>query len=300
MGRLAAEKIPYLMVAAAIGAITVTGMHARIETGVVDNPPFGQTRSLWANASYGIASPIINTFAPRNLSPCNVTPESFDLFNVGFTAAFVVCLALCAASMALARKLPAFGAAVTGYFLLAAPFLGAGAESTADRYTILSAMPFALLLGGVLLMLHRRGRGPRGIASTLIVLWICVLGFLSWNQTAIWKDSIVFCGQMLKTDPDSPLLHNSMGQLLCAEGKWEEAASHFRHALRQEQSAETHNNLGMALAPTGDRQGAIAHFQSALEISPDNQPARANLLKMGAPIPPGLSATSNEVNSNGD
>jgi Tfp pilus assembly protein PilF len=82
-----------------------------------------------------------------------------------------------------------------------------------------------------------------------------------------------------------------MGQLLCAEGEWNEAARHFRLALQQADTAETRNNLGMALVSAGDRQGAIAQFQNALKISPDNQAARANLLKMGA---------ADGANSNGD
>jgi hypothetical protein len=289
--RLLAEKVPFLIVSIAIGAVTVIGARERMNSGVIDNPPFGQARSAWANASYGIASPVIVAFAPGNLSPCNVTPESFDPFNAGFTATLIASVALGAASIVLIRGLPALGAAVAGYFLLAAPFLGAGSEPAADRYTILSSMPLALLLGGIVLAIQKRRPRLGGIAMALAALWIGALGFLSWKQTAIWKDSIVFCRQMLKTDPDSPLLNNSMGQLLCAEGEWNEAARHFRLALQQADTAETRNNLGMALVSAGDRQGAIAQFQNALKISPDNQAARANLLKMGA---------ADGANSNGD
>jgi len=67
-----------------------------------------------------------------------------------------------------------------------------------------------------------------------------------------------------------PALYNIMGAALTGQGKFGEAVSNYRQALKFDPNlAGVHNNLGNVLGALGKHEEAIASYQQALKIQPD-------------------------------
>ena len=75
---------------------------------------------------------------------------------------------------------------------------------------------------------------------------------ITWIQVSHWKSSItVFEHAIRVTDKKYPgfsVVHNNLAVALSADGKTEEAISHFKMAIELKPDfAGAHNNLGIAL-----------------------------------------------------
>ena len=81
----------------------------------------------------------------------------------------------------------------------------------------------------------------------------------------------------LALDPDCPSAHFNMAVTFVQAGKFGDAESHYRQALRVRPTAETHNGLGYVLARQGRTDEAMKEFREAIEASPHFTPAYNNL-----------------------
>ena len=78
--------------------------------------------------------------------------------------------------------------------------------------------------------------------------------------------------------PDSPELHENLGDALVADGAYEKAARSYEVVTRlQSQNFRVWANLGNARLETGDAEGASAAYRRALEIDPESIPVLSNL-----------------------
>jgi protein O-mannosyl-transferase len=87
----------------------------------------------------------------------------------------------------------------------------------------------------------------------------------------------------VRLQPDLAFAHYSLGNLLHDMKQLDEAVAQYREALRYEPEASSyavHNDLGVALAQLGRRQDARAEFERALQIKPDFEDAKANLMRV--------------------
>jgi len=75
-----------------------------------------------------------------------------------------------------------------------------------------------------------------------------------------------------------PTLHYNLANALAAEGKLDEAVSHYESALKQQPDfPEALLNLGAALNRKRDREGARRQYQRALALRPGYLDAMNNL-----------------------
>ena len=82
----------------------------------------------------------------------------------------------------------------------------------------------------------------------------------------------------LEIKPDYADAHNSLGFVLAAQGRVDEAIAYFQKAIILRPDDElSHYNLGNVLAGRGQIDDAIFHYSKALEIKPDYQSAHFNL-----------------------
>lgn len=73
-------------------------------------------------------------------------------------------------------------------------------------------------------------------------------------------------------------VHNALGDLRVRQGRFQEAAGHYRpYAEANPQQPDAWVNLGAALARAGDIPAARDAFETALRLDPKNKKARANL-----------------------
>ena len=91
-------------------------------------------------------------------------------------------------------------------------------------------------------------------------------------------DAIAGYRHVLRIDPNSVDAHYNLGIALQHQGHLEEAASAYRAALQLKPDfAAAHNNLGTTLKAMGRIEEAVLAYRRALEIKPDSADAHNNL-----------------------
>jgi predicted O-linked N-acetylglucosamine transferase (SPINDLY family) len=79
-------------------------------------------------------------------------------------------------------------------------------------------------------------------------------------------------------DPENPIFHGNLGNVLRDSGRLSEAIAAYRRALELHDGyAEIHNNLGHALQASGSLDDAFEHYRKAIALRPDNYRAHHNL-----------------------
>src|SRR5207247_2273377 len=214
-------------------------------------------------------------------------PQTVNPAATPFIARYGGVLAVTAIALALRRRWPGLPAAWLAYVVVLLPVLGIaqnGPQIAADRYTYLAALGWAILAGAGLLSCWRLSTssttgapttwGLAGMATGIVI----ALGVLTWNQVQIWHDSGRLWTYALALDPNSPIAHSNLGELLDRQGRPAEAIDHFQQALRTKPDFPlAHSNWGAPLLQQGQPAEAIEHLQQALRVQPDLAEAHANL-----------------------
>lgn len=103
------------------------------------------------------------------------------------------------------------------------------------------------------------------IAGSLLAL----LGFLSWRQSALYRDIVTFYQDTIAANPACWMAHNNLGIIYGDAGLTTEAARHYEAALEiKPDRFEIHNNLGLAYVSSGQWQEAVNHFERAIQLNP--------------------------------
>lgn len=146
----------------------------------------------------------------------------------------------------------------------------------ADHWQYLPCLAvLALLAAGIASGLRHAAPVVRaGLPAALVG----ALALLTFHQSRMYADLPTFYRTTLARNPACWMAHNNLGNLLRLEGRPEEAARHFRAALRQrEDQPKVHYNLANTLRDLQRRDEALPHFQRALELQP-NYPEALNSL----------------------
>ena len=274
--RVYLEKIPFVLLAAAASALALL---AQLSSRAMVSVAHLSALERLAVSAYGLSFYLWKTVVPLNLSPLYMLPQTVNPAATPFIVSYGGVLAVTAIALALRRRWPGLPAAWLAYVVVLLPVLGIaqnGPQIAADRYTYLAVLGWAILAGAGLLSCWRRSTssttgapatwGLAGIATGIVI----ALGVLTWNQVQIWHDSGRLWTYALAIDPNSPIAHSNLGELLDRQGRPAEAIDHFQQALRTKPDfALAHNNWGMALKGQGRPAEAIDHFQQALRLKPD-------------------------------
>src|SRR2546426_1174670 len=281
--RVYVEKIPFVLLAAAASALALL---AQLSSRAMVSVAHLSALDRLAVSAYGLSFYLWKTVVPLNLSPLYMLPQTVNPAATPFIVSYGGVLAVTAIALALRRRWPGLPAAWLAYVVVLLPVLGIaqnGPQIAADRYTYLAALGWAILAGAGLLSRWRRSTssttgapatwGLAGMATGIVI----ALGVLTWNQVQIWHDSGRLWTYALAIDPNSPIAHSNLGELLDRQGRPAEAIDHFQQALRLKPDFPlAHNNWGMALKGQGRPAEAIDHFQQALRLKPDFPIAQNN------------------------
>jgi len=281
--RVYVEKIPFVLLAAAASAIALM---AQLSNRAMVSVAYLSALDRLAVSAYGLSFYLWKTVVPLDLSPLYMLPQTVNPAATPFIVSYGGVLAVTAIALALRRRCPGLPAAWLAYVVVLLPVLGIaqnGPQIAADRYTYLASLGWAILAGAGLLSCWRLSTsstrapttwGVAGIATGIVI----ALGVLTWNQVQIWHDSGRLWTYALALDPNSPIAHSNLGELLDRQGRPAEAIDHFQQALRTKPDfALAHSNWGAALLQQGQPAEAIEHLQQALRVQPDLAQAHANL-----------------------
>jgi eukaryotic-like serine/threonine-protein kinase len=93
-------------------------------------------------------------------------------------------------------------------------------------------------------------------------------------------EGLAVCQELLRLQPDNPVLHFYRGNILARQGKYKEAEAAYRRAIAlKDDFAEAHNGLGVALAHQDRLKEAEAVIRKVIDLKPANP-----VLRQGAPF----------------
>lgn len=227
---------------------------------------------------YSLAFYVSKTVLPVGLTPLYELPYRVDLLTPRFLGPIVAVVLGGLTLLALRRRWPA-GLAVAAYYAIAiAPVSGlvhAGHQLAHDRYSYLSCLGLALLVGAlpaVVVRLRRQGEVNPLLSRAVLVgmaAWLTALAGMTVNQVQVWRDSETLWRYAVDADDECAVCHHNLGHSLIRAGRPAQAVPHMERAL--ELRPDRHNlntSLGVAYARSGEPARALPYFQRVLEVKP--------------------------------
>jgi len=277
-------KTPFIASALCAGIVAMVAQY-QADTAAASNEHGLPVRG--AQVLFDLGVYLWKTFLPVRLSPLHELPFGLKPWDWMFLLSGVILLFVSVWLFVLRQRWPAVLASWVYYIVILASILGIGQsrfQITADRYTYLSCLSWAILAGvGVYLVWRGKDDGKIGrqnfyFANGLAGFALISLSLLTWKQTQVWHDSVELWRHILLISPESAFAHNKMGAALSDQGKFEEALVHFRQTLEiSPKDQDARHNLGSTLARQGNLQEAVREFQGILQINPQNVGARSDL-----------------------
>jgi len=197
----------------------------------------------------------------------------------------IALLVITTISIKLIRKAPYF---VVGWFwylgtlIPVIGFIPLGQHLIADRYAYLPLIGIFVIIAWGVPELLKEWPYRKNVLTASAGILILTLMPITWIQVSHWKNSItIFKHAIRVTDkkyPNFASIHYNLGIALVAEGKNEEAISHYKMAIKiNPDFALAHNNLGIALFNAKMTEEAIDYFKEAIRIRPGFAAAQKNL-----------------------
>lgn len=176
-------------------------------------------------------------------------------------------------------------AAAAAFAIMLSPALGFVNVFWHRYYYVADHMPYLAGLGLIALAVAAAARGAtrlnpwgRPAINCAVAALVIVLGFLTWDQCGIYRDTETIWADTLRKNPDSWMANNNLGNIFAARGQSAAAILRFREALRVYPDYDkAHNNLGAVLLGQGRTEEAIRHLREALRINPDYPEAHLSL-----------------------
>ena len=276
------EKLPFLILA--IG-FAITALIAQQVTGALKPLEQFDVLSRLLQACFAYIFYLWKTIWPFGLAPIYELPIETGswIWVFVFSTAAMVCLTL--AFYSLKRHWPMIFACWVYYIVVLAPVTGvaqSGPQLVADRYSYLACLGWPLLLaGGFFRWWSNRNAhaiGQRQFVAAAMLLVVGSLGFLTWQQTLVWRSPVSLWQHGTKTEPLSSIAHYNLGRALERENNSTSAIDSYRRALAINSSySKAHFNLARLLALDGREAEAMAHYRRVIEIRPDHADAHNDL-----------------------
>jgi tetratricopeptide (TPR) repeat protein len=151
-----------------------------------------------------------------------------------------------------------------------------------DKFAYLPSFGLLMVLAYFLCNLRLKKSVISGSKSVVIILLVLILAsaesLATRSYLTHWRNSLGLFEYMLSKAPNSPTLHNNLGNAYGELGLWREATEAYKQAIRiKPDYADAHNNLGVAYSKLGRYQEAIEAYKQAIKIKTDYAEAHYNL-----------------------
>jgi len=278
--RVLLEKLPYLLMTIAAAAISLFAVAKLGLTSPSAYPPVARA----AMALYSLVFYLWKTLMPLMLSPMYELPARVEPASLRFLAPALLAVGLTVGLLLARRSWPAALAVWLAYGLTLAPVSGIvhnGPQLVADRYSYLSCLGIALLVGAGIAgaVSSAAVTGPVRAGVVLAGLaWIVGLAALTFQQLPVWRDADEIWRRSLDVDPDCAFCHGQTGALAGNRGDLSSAIAHFeRVAALRPGNVHHRRNLGLALLKAGRPAEAATQFELILAREPTDADTRSRL-----------------------
>ncbi len=283
-----AEKLPFFVLGLAASALAFLALL-----------PLGNMRSLAfmspllrvVLALYSLAFYLWKTVWPTELSPLYTFPVEVTYYH------FALAIGGTVVALVLRRRLPAFSASWIIYMVTLLPVSGIfhnGPQTVADRYSYLACLPWALWAGAA--VAWRPGPRARALAiglRTAVVVALVAFGLLTWQQAAIWHDSVALWRHALAVDPESRNAHAYLGRAYADAGMVAEAVAQYEEAARRFRNKPAFYVLiGRLLEDDDNDVGALAYYRGVLAEAPGQPQACAGVRRIAGRMDVPAAATA--------
>ena len=162
-------------------------------------------------------------------------------------------------------------AALASYLLLLFPVIGFIPNYSnrfsfvADHYAYFASLPVLALLPAAL------QRALKSKTARAIVLTVAVIGLAgaTWVRVPVFRDSESLWRDTIDKNPSAWMAWYNLGSEELAQGRWVEAADHFKGAVRLAPTLGMGwHQLGLSLWNAGDHPAAVEAFTRSPEVAP--------------------------------
>jgi len=273
--RLVAEKIPFLVLAAASSVVTFLVQREGGAVASISGVPLG---ARVGNAFVSYVRYLAKIFWPARLSPLYPYPHSGYWPWWEVAGAVVLLAAITAWVIRRRRPQPYLAVGWFWFVIMLAPTIGlvqVGIQSMADRYSYVPSV-------GVWIMLawgaNEWIKTQRWILAAAAILALGACAVLTPRQVMYWRTSETLFQHAVEVTDNNYLAYNNLGFDLSNHGQMERAMSYFQKSLEINSNYdEAHNNLGFALESLGRYQEATNEYIRALSLNPHLTEAHNNL-----------------------
>ena len=271
---LIAEKIPFFILAFAMGLLTFT---AQKEKGALDATEIFDLSTRIFMGFYGIMMYFIKLIIPVNLSPFYpFAPINEDLPTVYYIAPLFSVILIVLVFYSLKReRVIAFGILFyLANLLLVLQFMPVGSAIIADRYTYLPYIGF-FYIAGWLIDRYAKGNFSRSYHFNIPIA--VIMGILTFKQCGIWFNGATLWDHAIKTQPSARAYLNR-GSLYKDEKKYQEAIQCFNEALKiNVADHEAYMLRGNVNFEMNKFDLAFSDYKKSLSIKPDYSTALDNV-----------------------
>lgn len=270
LARIWLEKLPFALLAALAAWLAyraqskIGAMLSLRDYGVVDRI---------AQMFYNFAFYLWKSILPTKLTPLNELPWDFDPLSWIYLVSAAVVIALTCLLLVFRRRWPAGLAAWAYYIVVLLPVSGiaqSGVQLAANRYSYLSCLGLAVLIGGAVLLLWKRWISDPIMSGAFgggAIVVVALLGALTWRQTTLWHDSERLFRYALAVNPASKVALNNYGNIFFHRNQTDQAMRLYRAALKVDPYyTYVHFNFAEALASQGKLDEAAHHYREAIRI----------------------------------
>jgi tetratricopeptide (TPR) repeat protein len=312
--KLMLEKLPLIAMTVVSSVITIVVQH---RGGAVQNFIEVPLNLRLCNAAVSYITYLTKTFWPGSLAIFYPFPNFIPAWKAVGSV-----LLLAGISVAVWRHAAQRPFLITGWFWYLGtlvPVIGlvqVGDQSMADRYSYIPLIGLFLIAAwGLPELLVQLWRPASKALPAMAAVLICACTLVARNQVQYWQNNAVVWKHALEVTTDNHFAHVHIGSALLAEGKPDEAISHYLEALRTRPNfdlaldnlaivllnqgkstealplllravqvnpsfADAQNNLAVALERAGKIDDAITHYNQAIRLDPALEVAHVNLAKL--------------------
>jgi tetratricopeptide (TPR) repeat protein len=278
------EKLAYLALGALAAILGAYGQAANGFLTSLERLPWTERPAL---VVYSLWFYVSKTFVPRGLAALYELPERIDPLAWAVLGPALAVVVLTVAVVLLRRRWPALLAVWIAYVIMVLPVSGAlhaGYQLAHDRYSYLSCLGWALLVGAAVALFSEACRRDmvsaivaRAGAASIVIAFLG-LAALGWQQVQAWRDTETLWYSALDAQRDCAICETNLGAHLFKQRLFTAARPHYERAVAlRPNNTKYRQNLGTVLAELGDARGAMIQFQHVVRDRPGDVPALLNL-----------------------
>lgn len=270
------EKVPFFLLALAVGILTLFAQHTGGAVASLDKLPLAVRA---ANSLLSCLAYFAQSFWPSGLAcfyPYDFVPPANLVFS-----AVILLFAGTAFSIWRVRQEPYLLVGWLWFLGVLLPVIGlvhVGIQARADRYMYLPSIGLFLAVVWGLHGLVSRWPGGLRLSAALGALALLGCVAVTSRQVGYWQNSLTLSAHAIEVTRNNYVAYESLARALWESGRKEEAVKCYRKAIQiQPDFAPARYNLGLALRESGQSAEAVEQLEAAVKLAPNRHESRAAL-----------------------